>query len=415
MWPFSRKEKRASPEDPRYSLGDPRVLSVLFGGGETESGETVTPQTALKVPALWSGVNFLSGTIASLPLHTYRRTSEGREIARGDSIYPKLHDAPNAEWTSYGWRKYTMQQVLTRGRGLTFIERNQAGQVMNLWPLNPAKVTVKRVDGVKQYEYREDENGKPVIYRADEIIDIPFMMDEDQLSAISPVDRLKDVIGLSLSLQTYAARHFRNGGVPPAVLQGPAMSPGAANRASEDIKAAISNAIKEGRIPAIPEGYELKPLGVDPEKSQMEASRRFAIEEFARMLNMPPVFLQDLTHGTFSNTEQQDLHFVKHTLTQWLKAIEQELNLKLFPRTRTRFVEFSVDGLLRGDFATRMSGYATAIQNSIKTPNEVRQKENDPPMDGGDRLVLQTNMVPLGQLDLIDQSGEPAGEPNGNS
>lgn len=406
MWPFSKREKRASPEDPSYSIGDPEVLGVIFGNQESESGESVTSQTALKVPAIWGATNFLAGTIASLPLHVYRRTDDGREIRRQHPAYRLLHDAPNEEWSSYRWRKYSMLRTLLQGRSYSFIERNAGRRPMGLWPLKPSGVTVESRGGRTQYSY-ENGDGKPDTYTADEIIDIPFLVDEDQLSSISPIERLRDVIGLSLALQRYAANHFANGGVPPSVLEGPAMSPGAANRASNDIKAAIGRAVKEGRPPAIPEGYTLKPLGVDPEKSQMEASRRFQLEEIARVYGLPPVFLQDLERATYSNTEQQDLHLVKHTLTQWLRAWESEINLKVFPESnRSHFAEFDVDGLLRGDFKTRMDGYALAIQNSIKTPNEVRQKENDPPMEGGDRLVIQQNMS---QLDLLGSDGEPAG------
>jgi HK97 family phage portal protein len=188
------------------------------------------------------------------------------------------------------------------------------------------------------------------------------------------------------------------------------MSPSAAERASQDIQSKISEIAQSGGIPALPTGYELKAIGIDPEKSQMEASRRFQVEEVARVYDIPPVFLQDLTHGTYSNTEQQDLHFVKHTLTQWLRRIEQQLNLKMFPgeNRNGQFVEFNVDGLLRGDFKTRMEGYAQAVQNSIKTPNEIRAKENDPPMAGGDRLVIQQNMSSLGDL-AAQQQGNVTG------
>jgi HK97 family phage portal protein len=188
------------------------------------------------------------------------------------------------------------------------------------------------------------------------------------------------------------------------------MSPAAAERASQDIQSKISEIAQNGGIPALPTGYELKAIGIDPEKSQMEASRRFQVEEVARVYDIPPVFLQDLTHGTYSNTEQQDLHFVKHTLTQWLRRIEQQLNLKMFPgeNRNGQFVEFNVDGLLRGDFKTRMEGYAQAVQNSIKTPNEIRAKENDPPMAGGDRLVIQQNMSSLGDL-AAQQQGDMTG------
>jgi len=110
---------------------------------------------------------------------------------------------------------------------------------------------------------------------------------------------------------------------------------------------------------------------------------------------LPPVFLQDLTHGTFSNTEQQDLHFVKHTVKRWVEQTEAEMNLKLFGRNSAQYVEFNVDGLLRGDFKTRMEAHATSIQNGIRTPNEVRDIENLPPMDEGDNLMIQGATVPI--------------------
>lgn len=405
MWPFNRRESRASIEDPRVSIGDPQVLQVIFGEAESEAGENVSPDTALKVPAVWSAVNFLSGTLASLPLKVYRKTDNSRKVDSNNRWHRRLNNAPNEQWTAYRWRKYCMLRTLLQGRSFTFVERTTG----TLWPLPPSKVTVRRRDGVVEYEYRESENGNPTVYSGEEIIDIPFILDEDPINTISPVNRLKDVIGLSLALQKYAARHFRNGGVPLTVLQGPAMSPGAAQRASNDIKSAISDAIRNGNIPALPEGYEMKTLGVDPEKSQMEASRRFQIEEIARAYDLPPVFLQDLTHGTYSNTEQQDLHFVKHTLTHWTRFWEQELNQKIFRHGGRRadtnhFCEFSLEGLLRGDFKTRQEGLSQGVQNALITPNEARAMDNRPPKEGGDNLHLQQNM---GQLSMLDSSGSP--------
>jgi HK97 family phage portal protein len=163
-------------------------------------------------------------------------------------------------------------------------------------------------------------------------------------------------------------------------------------------EAAIDEARKSGKpITAIPPGYELKPIGLDPEKGQMVEARRFQVEEIARIYSLPPVFLQDLTNGTFSNTEQQDLFFVKHLVGQWAQALEEEMNLKLFgQRNGGRYVEHNLDGLLRGDFATRMAGLATGIQNAVLTPNEARALENRPAMPEGDDLLIQGATVPLG-------------------
>jgi HK97 family phage portal protein len=146
---------------------------------------------------------------------------------------------------------------------------------------------------------------------------------------------------------------------------------------------------------ALPLGHELKTIGLSPENMQLLELQRFSIEQIARIYSLPPVFLQDLTHGTFSNTEQQDLHFVKHTVKRWVEQFEQEMNLKFFGRGSDFYVEFNVDGLLRGDLKSRMEAYAVSIQNAIRTPDEIRAIENLP-AKGATDLLIQGATVPLG-------------------
>jgi HK97 family phage portal protein len=134
--------------------------------------------------------------------------------------------------------------------------------------------------------------------------------------------------------------------------------------------------------------------------------QRFSIEQIARIYSLPPVFLQDLTHGTFSNVEQQDLHFVKHTIKRWVEQTEQEMNLKLFGRGSQFYVKFDLDDLLRGDLKTRMEAHATSIQNGIKTPNEVRDIENLPPMEAGDDLMIQGATVPIKNQVVADPNAQ---------
>lgn len=391
-------ETRSSIENPAVPLSDAAAWRSLLGDWHNVAGVVVTADTALEVPAIWAAINFISSTIASLPLQVFAKTDKGRDTANGDTLYPILHDAPNDELTSYQWRKGMMINILSRGRGLSFIERNLAGRVVNLWPLETDKTTIERRDGKKRYRYRD--GNREVIYDAREIIDIPWMLKPDGLAHVDPITKLRGTVGLAIALQQYAEKLFLNGGIPPLALQGSVPSPGAASRAVGDLKKAVRDANSEQRdFIFVPAGHELKPIGVDPDKSQMEEARRFQVEEVARVFNIPPTFLQDLSHGTFSNTEQQDLAFVKHTVTQWVEAWEQELNLKLFaPRNRTKFVEFNVDGLLRGDFKTRMEGNARAIQTGQLTPDEARASENRPPMEHGDQLYIQGATVPLGTV-----------------
>jgi HK97 family phage portal protein len=212
-----------------------------------------------------------------------------------------------------------------------------------------------------------------------------------------PIMTNKDVIGLVIASSRYGSKAFQSGGIPPVALQGPFASGAAAQRASEDVANATIKLAREGRpVMALPAGHELKSIGFSPEEMQLIELQKFCIEQVARIYSLPPVFLQDLSTGTFSNVEQQDLHFVKHTLRRWIEQAEQEMNLKLFGRESDLSVRFNVDSLLRGDLKTRMEAHATAIQNGIKTPNEVRDLEELEPRQNGDDLLIQGATVPIG-------------------
>lgn len=405
-------ESRSSLENPAVSLHDTGAWEAAFGAWHSVSGVEVTVERAMGVPALWAAVNFISSTIASLPLDLYSRTDEGRVADTSAPLYSILHDAPNEELTSYQWRKRMMMSVLLKGRAYTFIERNVANRVTNLWPLDPTKMTVERKEGKTRYRYRD--GNRETIYAANEIIDIVWAPGFDGLTHFDPVERLKNAIGLSIAMEEYASKFFQNGGVPPLQLVGPLNSPAAVERASSDMSEAVAAGNKKGRhVLAMPLAHELKQIGFDPAKGQMTEARRFQLEEFARIYQVPPTFLQDLTHGTFTNTEQQDLHVTKHTLTQHIKCFEQELNLKLFSaRNRKQYVEINVDGLLRGDFKTRMDGYRTAIQGGINTPNEVREMENWPKKGPeADKLYIQGATVPLGTEPAPSAPSKPGDAP----
>lgn len=391
MWPF--KEKRATTiENPGVPISAANIMSILNWDTQTVSGINVTPDEALKVPAVWSAVNFIANTIATLPLNVYQKNGEDREKLSSDPVHRMLHDSPNPEWTSFAWRKYKMTQTLNRGRSYTYIERAANGKISSLWPLDHCRVHPEKSGFRTIYRYAQP-GGRWIEYTSDQIIDIPYMLDTDQVTCINPTTRLRGTIGLSIVLENYAQRFFQNGGVPPLALEGPFQSPGAVKRASAEISQAIKDAASsKSPVLSIPDGHKLNALGFNPEQGQMLEARRFMLEEVARIYNLSPIFLQDLTHGTFSNTEQQDLHVVKHTLSHWVKQIEQEMNLKLF-RNSSRYCEFNMDGLLRGDFRARMEGYAKGIQNAILAPNEARAKENMARKDGADDLFIQQNMI----------------------
>lgn len=390
-----KKEQRASLESPDTPLTPQSLAEWVQVHGLSSSGISVTVENALTVPAIWAAVNFISATIAGLPLHVYRKTEAGRERVT-DPVEAILHDAPNDEMSSFEWRKYTMERVLTGGRGLSVIERNLAGRVINIWPINPLSASVKRVSGRKRVVVRE--SNRVVTYEGGEVIDTPFMLQADMVGAISPISKHADTIALAIAATQYGSKIFQNGGVPPFVMTGAFQTGAALKRASSDLEETVREAAKENRLAlSLPAGHEIKSIGIDPDKSQLVQLKRFIVEEVARIYSLPPNFLQDLTSGTFNNTEQQDLHLVKHTIRRWVVQLEQELNLKLFGRfAREMYCEFNLDGLLRGDFKSRMDGYAQAIQNAILKPSQVHSMENMPTSAEADVYLIQGATVPLG-------------------
>ena len=260
--------------------------------------------------------------------------------------------------------------------------------------MDPKKTTIKR-NGVKVvYQYEGQE------YAAADVVDVPFMRRSCGLRHYGPISQASKAIQLAIAMNDYGSNFFAGGGVPPLSLEGPLPANGdAMKRATSDVMRSVESAKNASEpIFAIPAGYKLNAVGLDPAKGQMIEARRFQVEEIARAYQLPPVFLQDLTRATFSNAEQQDLHFVKHLIGQWAKALEDELNLKFFGRNNNgRYIEHNLDGLLRGDFKTRMEGYGISIQNGIRTPDEVRGLENLPAIGGeAEKLHIQGATVPLG-------------------
>lgn len=382
------------------------ILQV-YGLGDVEL-PSVTVDTALQVPAVWAAVSFLSRTLAALPLHAYRKTETGpARIVNG--LETLIHEAPNPQWTSFKLRQWFWQQVFTKGRGLLWVERSGTA-IVGLWPIIGA-VTIKRDErGATTYKV----NGRPA-YDASEVVDIAFMLKADGTGHYGPIERGALAIQLALAMNHYGSKFFAGGGVPPLALEGPLPANNEAmKRAMNDIGRSIDAAKKSDKpIFPMPPGYRLTQVGFDPEKGQMTDARRFQVEEIARAYNIPPAFLQDLTRATFTNAEQQDLHLVKHLVGQWAEAFEQELNLKLFGQKQNgRYVEHNLDGLLRGDFKTRMEGLARAVQSSILSPDEARALENRQAKGGNaDNLFIQSGTVPIDSM--TNEGGEPPN--NGDS
>ena len=383
---------RRARDKPKNDLG-----GVTYSLGGTASGQAVNERTAMTVTAVYACVRILSEAVAGLPVHMYKyQDGGGRERVTAHPLFPLLHDAPNPEMTSFVFRETLMAHLLLHGNAYAQIIRDGNGKVLALYPLLPNRMTVDRdAAGSVFYEYRKGY-GSPVPLRREDVLHIPGL-GFDGLIGYSPIAMAKQAIGLSLATETFGATFFANGASPGGVLE----SPGVISD-PERLKASWHSQFSGASahsIAVLEEGLKFHTIGIPPEQAQFLETRKFQITEIARIFRVPPHMLADLERATFSNIEHQSLEFVKFTLGPWVSRWEQALMqaLLLPGEKREYFIRFNLDGLLRGDYQSRMQGYATGIQNGFLSPDDVRGLEEMNPIPGGagSRYYFNGNMIPI--------------------
>lgn len=385
-----RGESR-SLENPTVPLSA-ATLDALWGGRSSASGVNVTPETALETTAVLAAVRVIASTVASLPLVVYRRTGDGKERAPNHPLYRLLHDAPNPVHSSFVLRELLTGWLLLYGNAYCEVERDAAGRVLALWPLNPARVQVQFVNDTRAYVV--SVNGQFVALPADNVLHLAGF-GTDGIVGLSPVALGRHAIGLSQATEQYGSAFFSNGAQPSGVLTHPSkLSTEATERLRASWNAAHSGLTKAQRVAVLEDGLTWTPLGIPPEHAQFLETRKFSVTEVARLFNIPPHLIGDLERATFSNIEHQSIAFAQLCITPLCRRIEGELT-KLFGDDRAHFAEFSLDGLLRGDSKARAEFYASALTNGWLSVNEVRAMENRNPVPGGDTLRAPLNMAPI--------------------
>ena len=379
---------------------------TFYMGGST-SGKTVTERSAMQMTAVYSCVRILAEAIAGLPLHVYRYNSNGgKEKAIDHSLYLILHDEPNPEMSSFVFRETLMTHLLLWGNAYAQIIRNSKGEVMALYPLMPNKMSVDRDEnGQLYYQYLRsiDEVGgksETVILKPTDVLHIPGL-GFDGVVGYSPIAMAKNAIGLAIATEEYGAKFFANGAAPSGVLEHPGTIKDP-QRVREAWQSQFGGSQNSGKIAVLEEGMKYTPISISPEQAQFLETRKFQINEIARIFRVPPHMVGDLEKSSFSNIEQQSLEFVKYTLDPWVIRWEQSIMRTLLTpeEKKSYFVKFNLEGLLRGDYQSRMNGYATARQNGWMSANDIRELENldrIPAEAGGDLYLINGNMLPLQQ------------------
>ena len=408
------KRQRGEPEN-KYEGND---FSLLFG--RTTSGKTVNERTALQTTAVYACVRILSETIASLPLHVYRYTEGGKAKDTEHVLYTLLHDEPNPDMTSFVFRETLMSHLLIWGNAYAQILRDRSGQVIGLYPLLPDQMSVHRSEkGKLFYVYNRYEEDNPnfqekgsIVLSQEEVLHIPGL-GFDGLIGYSPIALAKNAVGMTLACEEYGASFFGNGANPGGVLEHPGILKDPA-KVRDSWNAVYQGTRNAHKVAVLEEGMSYKQIGIPPEEAQFLETRKFQINEIARLFRIPPHMVGDLEKSSFSNIEQQSLEFVKYTLDPWVVRFEQALkkSLLLPEEKKTHFIKFNVDGLLRGDYQSRMNGYAIGRQNGWLSTNDIRKLEELNPIpseEGGDLYLINGNMTKLkdaGGFMKTNQEGE---------
>ena len=378
--------------------------TFFFGG--TTSGKAVTERSAMQMTAVYSCVRILAEAVAGLPLNLYRYTEDGgKEKAIDHPLYLLLHDEPNPEMSSFVFRETLMTHLLLWGNAYAQVIRNGKGEVIALYPLMPNKMTVDRDErGQLYYSYQRSNDeavrskDQTVILRPSDVLHIPGL-GFDGLVGYSPIAMAKNAIGMAIACEEYGAKFFANGAAPGGVLEHPGTIKDP-QRVRESWQSTFGGSGNANKIAVLEEGMKYTPIGISPEQAQFLETRKFQINEIARIFRVPPHMVGDLEKSSFSNIEQQSLEFVKYTLEPWVIRWEQSIQRTLLTEAEkaTYFVKFNLEGLLRGDYQSRMNGYATARQNGWMSANDIRELENldrIPAEEGGDLYLINGNMLPL--------------------
>lgn len=410
-----------SRDKPQNLIGS--TLSFLFGS--TTSGKLVNEQTAMQTTAVYACVRILSEAVAGLPLHIYRyRADGGKERIPQHPLYSLLHDEPNSEMTSFVFRETLMSHLLLWGNAYAQVVRNGRGQVIALYPLLPNKMDVSRAaNGELLYTYYRDSDetglnpkGGYVTLRKDEVLHIPGL-GFDGLIGYSPIAMSKNAIGMSLATEEYGASFFANGANPGGVLEHPGVIKDI-QRVKDSWNTAYQGSGNAHKVAVLEEGMKFQAIGIPPEEAQFLETRKFQIDEIARIFRVPPHMVGDLEKSSFSNIEQQSLEFVKYTLDPWVVRWEQSLQQSLIlpSEKASLMIRFNLDGLLRGDYQSRMHGYAVGRQNGWMSANDIRELEDMNRIsaeEGGDLYLVNGNMTKLADAGAF--AGNQSKEANKNA
>lgn len=376
----------------RSPWGDFSFESV---SARTSSGMRVSPDSALRLAAVYACVRILAETIASLPLVVYqRRPDGGKDRVTDHWLYRLMAKRPNRFQNPFEWREMLQGHLALRGNAFNQIITNPRGEIIELMPIHPDRVKIELLPS-GEYRYRiSDRSGTEVILPRGEVWHLRGLS-SDGLMGISPIELARENLGTALAAQGYGARFFANDAKPTG---GWIEFPGSfkdseAKKVFRESYQQAQSGSNRGKVLVLENGMKFHEVGVTNKDAQFLELRKFQITDVARLFRVPPHMIADLDRATFSNIEQQSLEFVMHTMTPWAERWEASIQSELLLESDDIEIEFDFANLMRGDASSRSSYYQSGIQNGWLTRNEARIAENLNPIDGLDQPLRPLNMV----------------------
>lgn len=361
------------------------------------SASAVTPTSAQSVAACYAAVALIAEAIGSLPLRLYRKDGDDRTTATEHPLHAVLYRAPNAHQSATEYWEWCVSSMLLTGNSYSRITRGWDGQVRSLDPLVTSNVTIMRKgEGIGGYEYTDRDGVRHKLLPSD-VFHLRHRAGSDPLVGVSPIEAARAVVQLAQAEAQHGQSVWDNGTRASGILSMPGrLKPEQRVSIAQSWQSQYAGRPNAGKVPVLDEGATFTPITLSNADSEWVASRRFSVEEVARIFKVPPVLIGDLSHSTYSNSVAMDQFFAKHTLGRHLSAIEGAINRQLLTpaAARTMYAEFSLEGLLRGASTDRASFYSSGVNDGWLKRSEVRKLENLPAIEGIDDAPRQGTATP---------------------
>lgn len=403
-WYAGQKIKQGTKKIFNLSLTDPKAWDRSLWnlrGSQSQSGENVTEETALTYSAVYNAISLISGTVGSLPLHLMQQTGKTKQVFDKNPLYRVMHTKWNQYVTAMAGREAMTAHILAWGNGYAEKVFNGYGEIVELWPISPDRVTAVDIrDGNLVYDIRVGNETKTL--PREQILHIPGL-GFDGLVGYSVISMARKSIGLGMAMETFGSHLFSQGVNPGAIIKHPGQVKdiGAMKKALTETYAGLG---KTHRLMLLEDGMDFERVGIPPNDSQFLESRQFQIPEIARWFNLPPHKLKDLTKSSFNNIEAEQMSFVMDSILPWLVRFEQNYFMQLLSPVEQKqnlYFKHIVEGLLRANSKDRALFYKLMVGSGIYTPNECRglEDKNPNPNPMADELWMPTGLIPVSKFD----------------